>query len=180
MNTPDGTSTSNDTGPRRRWFQFRLRTLLIALIAVSIPLGWYLNRVRIQQQAVAEIRAAGGSVIYDWQVSDSYPTYPAWINAMTREPPWPRWLTSTLGDDYFYDAVEVHFMGREPGGVGYGDFQTDDAALARLHEPLGRLSNLKSVHLNTYHVTHEGLEQLEKALPNCNIIRVVRPDHSNS
>ena len=41
--------------PRRRWWQFRLRTLLVAVLLVSIPLAWVgysLNWIRQRRAAV--------------------------------------------------------------------------------------------------------------------------------
>jgi hypothetical protein len=44
-----------DSKPRRRWWQFRLRTLLIAVAVVSIPLTWVgyqLNWIRERHRAL--------------------------------------------------------------------------------------------------------------------------------
>jgi hypothetical protein len=50
--------------PRRRWLQFRLRTLLLAVTIIAALLGWRLYVWRAQQeqqrQAIAEIQARGG------------------------------------------------------------------------------------------------------------------------
>lgn len=53
-----------DFRPKRRWFQFSLRTLLILITAGSLWLGWYMFRWRQQQaqqkQAAAAVRQLGG------------------------------------------------------------------------------------------------------------------------
>lgn len=48
---------------RLRWFQFRLRTLLVAILLLSLPLswfGWRLEEARRQRKAVEAIRQMGG------------------------------------------------------------------------------------------------------------------------
>lgn len=53
--------------PRRRWLQFKLRTLLVAMVAACIPLAWLtmkLERTRRQRRAVVAIDNVGGNVWY--------------------------------------------------------------------------------------------------------------------
>lgn len=47
-------TTPNDEQPRRRWFQFRLRTLLVLTTVVAVGLGWFLRERRwvAEQQRV--------------------------------------------------------------------------------------------------------------------------------
>jgi hypothetical protein len=55
--------------PRRRWFRFGLRTMLVAVVALSIPLAWVgysLNWIRQRHEALAARR------VYDF--SDSAAT----------------------------------------------------------------------------------------------------------
>ena len=46
-------NTAEPKKPRRRWFQFRLRTLLIGMMLLSVPLGDVAHELRI----VAERKA---------------------------------------------------------------------------------------------------------------------------
>ena len=51
---------------RRRWFRFRLRTLLIAVTLLAVPLGyagWQAKISRDRAAAVAEVMGSGGMVI---------------------------------------------------------------------------------------------------------------------
>lgn len=50
---------------KRRWFQFRLRTILLLVILASLPLGrlgMRLDRIRRQQPAIVAVENAGGAV----------------------------------------------------------------------------------------------------------------------
>ncbi|HVX61727.1 MAG TPA: hypothetical protein VHC19_14025 [Pirellulales bacterium] len=50
---------------KRRWFQFRLRTILLLVIVASLalaPLGMRLDRIRRQQPAIVAVENAGGAV----------------------------------------------------------------------------------------------------------------------
>jgi hypothetical protein len=54
----------------RRRFQFSFRSLLVFLVAVSVPLGWFsweMAKARRQREAVEAIVAATGYVGYDYQ-----------------------------------------------------------------------------------------------------------------
>ena len=84
------------TSPRRRWFQFRLRTLLVLVVVLCLPLSWLaveLQRARRQYLVVQALRSHGATVHYDTRVS-------------TR--PRPFSLRRLLGDDFFchVDCVE--------------------------------------------------------------------------
>jgi hypothetical protein len=36
-----------ESKPKRRWFRFSLLTLFVFVLIISLPLGWYVNRLRI-------------------------------------------------------------------------------------------------------------------------------------
>lgn len=70
---PESTATS-----RRRWLQFRLRTLLLVTAVLCVPLAWVgvrMNQKRQERAVIAEIERLGGEVRYDWQ-SDGWPYKP--------------------------------------------------------------------------------------------------------
>lgn len=78
---------------RRRWFQFRLRTLLILMLVISCGLGWFayhLELARNRERAVAECGAAG---IYVYQYE---PT--AVGRVLRRWPALDNWVRTTFGD----------------------------------------------------------------------------------
>jgi hypothetical protein len=126
-----------------RWgFQFGVRSLLVLLVAVSVPLGWFaweLNKARRQREAVVRILELGGRVFYDYQ--DEYG------RRLNAEPGSPEWLRKLLGDDFFCEVVTVDCVLRK-----FGD---NDAR--RLQE----LTNLKRLLLGHTQITDKGLAHLQ-------------------
>ena len=57
---------------KRRWLQFRLRTILILLTVLAAGLSWMMYRLRAQRAAVQAIRDAGGDVDFHYAISDGY------------------------------------------------------------------------------------------------------------
>ena len=87
--------------PRRRWFRFSLRSLLLFVVLVGIPLGWLgskVNRARKQRAVVAELQKLGARFIYD-PVNE--------LGPKERQPSGPTWLIDLLGREYFDDVFQV-------------------------------------------------------------------------
>jgi hypothetical protein len=87
--------------PRRRWFQFRLRTLFVLMVLASIGLSWFavkMQQAKRQREAVEAIKSASGWVCYDfeWDGQDMIPD---------AVPQTPAWLRESLGDDFFSTVV---------------------------------------------------------------------------
>ncbi|MGE3410020.1 MAG: leucine-rich repeat domain-containing protein [Pirellulales bacterium] len=128
--------------PRRR-FRFSLRTLLVSIALLSLPLswiGWNMRQAARQRESVEEIRKEAGfeSIRYDWQ----YTSGPdgGW------RIPWPNWLRKQLGDDFFYRVVYVRSL-------------KTNAGLAHLEN----LQHLRELDLWTYdsEVTDAGLQHIK-------------------
>ena len=104
----------SDSKPRRR-FRVSLRALLIPVVLLSVPMGWFalkMQEAERQRRAVVAIQKAGGRVFYDYQLNEE-------LNLVVgAEPPAPPWLRELLGDDFFSDVVGVDFSNaRETSGV---------------------------------------------------------------
>ncbi len=102
MSQPDEISTSPPK-PKRRWYQFSLRTLLIFMLVCGVGLGFFgrkAEQVRRQRLAIAAIEKASGGVIWDFE----WIPYPKKASDVARVPTVWR---SLLGDDFFDKVVVV-------------------------------------------------------------------------
>jgi hypothetical protein len=149
--------------PKRRWLQFRLRSLFILVAVVAVPCGlfkWKWDRKQAERRAVAEIKQAGGSVIYDREV-DGKDTAPG-----------PACLRAILGDDWFaevkhvktnlYPAFDIdHFhalKGLQTLWIwGHDSEHFTDADFAFLTE----MNDLEELMLNGVHFTDAGVSTIK-------------------
>ncbi len=87
---------------KRRWLQFSLRSLLLAVLIVAIGMAAWIvpikNRAQRQKEAVDAILKGGGFVVYDYQ------EYGERIHEDAK-PPGPDWLRKLLGDDVFTNVI---------------------------------------------------------------------------
>jgi hypothetical protein len=161
---------------------------------VAVALGLWVNSAERQRRAVAAIRAAGGSVVYDWEAQEWHST----------DLPGPDWLCRQLGVDYF-DDVAAAGLSSDAGDsdvahlsqltdvsfVVLQDTKVSDSSLAHLTRltslkvlwldrsqvtdaglaHLTGLKRLESLTLERTQVTDAGCERLQQALPNCKIER---------
>ncbi len=102
--------------PCRRWFQYSLRSFLILLTALAVWLGFVVNRAREQREAVKEIEAVGGNVIYDWELSYLPAASPIDLDPDAISPG-PGWLRRLVGDEFFQDVGVVFLAGPEASAL---------------------------------------------------------------
>ncbi len=82
-----------DFKPKRRWFQFSLKSLLLVTTASAAGMGWIVHeRQECQhgQKAIATVKEHNGSLVYE----------KSWFDR-------PKWLRPILGDDSFRSVTEV-------------------------------------------------------------------------
>jgi Leucine-rich repeat (LRR) protein len=156
--------TTPSPKPKRRWFQFSLRTLLVFVLLVSIGLSWFgvkMQKARRQKEAVKAIEKAGGEVLYDYGLGAPF----------ADEPSVPKWARALLGDDFFLDVVGVWGNLRDFGDdkatylkrltgletLSLTNTQITDAAFRHLEG----LTNLEDLDLSGTQVTDAALEHLE-------------------
>ena len=103
--------------PQRRWAQFSLGSMLLAVTALCVWLALHTRAVELQRKAVAGILELKGQCFYDYQLrpEGAYGNQP---------PPGPAWLRERLGIDHFANV----------DGVVLWDPQNVGPALRRLKE----------------------------------------------
>ncbi len=173
-------SSMDDSRPsksRRPWLRFSLRALLVLVLLLSVPLGWFswkMDRAREQREVVEGISELGGYIIYDYEFDETGELI--W----EAEPTTPAWLRKWLGDDFFCDVTRVgcsstHFTDAELEhlkgltnlkSLHLKSMQVTDAGL----EHLKGLTNLKELWLLNTQATEDGVKKLQEALPDCEII----------
>ena len=163
------------TKPKRRFFQFGLRTLLLFMLVVCVTLGWKVERARKQREAVSWIQQSGGTVIYDYEILRSVRNGRSHSKVASNpkpSPPGPKWLRELVGIDFVDDVVMVF--------LDHGGKITDVTPLAGLKNlerldlcqspvsdltPLAGMKNLQSLWLSESQVSDltplAGLKNLE-------------------
>lgn len=115
--------------PRRRWLQFGLRSLLLITTVFGVWLGIHMKRVRRQKEAVQAIREFGGWVHYDFQEIAGKPFE---FDARTK-PRVPDWLLARLGEDFFFDVVDVNLVYAYDSGEREANATLTNAAMPHLN-----------------------------------------------
>jgi Leucine Rich repeat len=117
--------------PWWRYARFGVRGLLASVLVIGGWLGWLAHRARVQRDAAAAIKWAGGSLLYDSQLNHD-------------EPRWPRWLGDFIGVDHLDHIALVNL-------------RSDDAMLVHVE----RLDCLERLSLDGSLVSDSGLMHLE-------------------
>jgi hypothetical protein len=86
----------------RQWRPVRwsVRVTVVAVLLIGGGLGWWLRSVRLQREAVEAVDKAGGHTQYDWEFKDGE-------FLENTGPPWPEWMVSRLGTDWFSRVAVV-------------------------------------------------------------------------
>ncbi len=171
--------------PRRRWLQFSLRTLMVVVLLVALPLGWIgilLERSREQERVLGHFRKYEpiASSRYGYVVTLGFSGNP-YVAGLRSVP--------IAGPN---DADMVHLKGfKKLECLSLGGSDVTDAGLRDIGEltslkalslydtrisdsglnHLKKLTNLKVLNVGKTGVTSDGVASLQKALPNCEIRR---------
>lgn len=141
---------------RRSWIRGTFGTAAV----IATCLGWWVYTARSQREAVAAIRALGGTIIY--------------ADDMPFQDPWPPvlWLERKLGHDYTSPVGMVNLGGRRVGNKDL-EFLAQLRGLRALRldgadidddtlKMIGRLRRLEELSLSDTHITDAGLAHLSK------------------
>jgi hypothetical protein len=136
---------------KRRWFQFRLRTLLILMLVISCGLGWFayhLQLARNRERAIAECSQAE-AYVYQYE-----PT--ALGRLLRRWPALDNWVQTTFGDSLL----------STPSAVSAIHIQNDRVEF--LKSRLKLFPSLKSVSLG--YADRETAAAIREEFPNVEIV----------
>jgi hypothetical protein len=165
--------------PRRRWFQYSLRSFLVFMTAFAVWLGILAERARQQREAVKAIEALGGKVTYDFQIIgvpyNGNPDPPHTVNRIFRpdaDPPGPIWLRRLIGDEFFQEVHAVSFVEPSLGTLIPPVTEPTESDILETIPCLQRLTGLKRVEVSK-HRHHNAALQLKAALPDCEIMSFV-------
>jgi len=165
--------------PKRklRWYQYSLRTLFILMFLVACASSWLavkMQQARRQKEIVDAVYRMGGCVQYDYQ-------WKVYIEFTNPEPPVrPFWLCKILGRDFFCDVKFVDLSSlkdtcldldmlnglKEVKGLDLHNTRISDNELICL----GGFRELEYLNVEDTNVTDAGVKDLQKALPNCDIV----------
>ena len=151
-----------ETPRKRPWWRYlrlSVKGLMLVILAVAGCLGWWLHLARVQRQAVAAIRAAGGSITYEWDVPSAPGT-----------PGWRRWVAEHVDVDLTSSVVQASLSPRcgdsemaqlaqfdRLESLDVGGASVTDAGMASL----GRLTRLRFLYLQDLPITDAALVHLE-------------------
>lgn len=143
---------SSPSAPRRRWFRFSLRTLLlvaplIAILISYVGVRWY--RSYVETQAVRAISRHGGTIQRDKEG-----------RIILVEIPGDKLTDETLDElvPYMANLPTLETL------ILHGPFVTDEGLA-----PVARLTQLKRLHLINMEVSSSAIASLKKGRPNLEI-----------
>ncbi len=128
--------------PKRRWYQYSLRTLFVVMTLFAIACSWYayeMHKAAKRRAAIEEIEKLTGEVDY----------YDASESSTLGEPPgWFSWLRRYYGDEHLGNALAVDLSYEQ---------EVTDGWLANLKV----LKNIEHLSLWNTHITDTGLDNLK-------------------
>ena len=135
--------------PKRRWFQYSLRTLLVLVAAIGVVLATVVIPAVRQRRAVERVRALDGWIGYDYRF------HVDGTEDADASPPGPEWLRGLIGEDFFQTVVLVQFPGSWQ--LDHAKHVTDQEL-----EALVDLPKLRSLTLSMTSVEGAGLKHLRR------------------
>jgi internalin A len=139
--------------PRRSWFRFSIRAMMLLVLAAAVVQGWQVNKARKQRAAVAAIQRSGGWAHYDYEFKNGKLT--------PGQSPWaPLWLRKMVGDELFQNVRQVSLVYDNSTGKRFDNRNVD--ACDDLLKQIARLPGLRELLLKESQATDEGLRQIGK------------------
>ena len=152
--------------PRRRWYQFSLRTLLLFVLLCAIPCSWFsveLRKFERHRRAYQQL---------EWDIyttsADEFPSHIGWLHKLLGHEESYDFGMLVFNNDAAIDdntlASVAQFENLEQLWLN-GDITITDAGL----EHLKGLKHLEDLSLGDASVSPEAVRKLREALPGCKI-----------
>jgi internalin A len=148
----------------RRRLRISVRGMMVLVLIVGAGLGWVIYRARVQREAGAAIKRAGGDFEYSWQWSNGLPVFPP------PKPPWPEWVRQRLGPDLLDTVTYVNLTGQRCDDESLRaacrlpwllELQVQNTSASDLAVgDIGNLKNLQHLVLNQKNITARTLRQV--------------------
>ncbi len=156
--------------PKRRWFQFRLRTLLVLVCLASGVfrwVGWELDQRRREKVAIAWVEEMGGKVSFDFK--DSSGVEKSWLER-TKDIWLGKSVVSVSSQSMVVNSDLLPLSALKNLTILYLRTSASDLS------PLADLKRLKYLDLYETKVTRERIDELKLALPTCLILTDLATD----
>jgi hypothetical protein len=143
---------------------------MLAILALGLCLGYWVNRAHEQRRAVAAVKAWGGWVHYADEFAmgpvnvpqGSYLWKPSWGTLTPGKGPlWPGWLRRWLGDEYLRDLVHVSLFVDVQNGMATAP-GLDKSPVDDMLQALGSQSGVRTLQLGGNTVTEKGLASVAR------------------
>lgn len=128
----------------------------------AVGLGWKMNQVRLQREAVRVLVTTGAFVAYDYEYDQNGG------RRFGASPSGPAWLRRCLGDDFFAGVVSVSMDSRgaeeEEARIDRAPVKSEKTSHVRLPTPhltpLWQLPGLQSLSLSCYWIREQEMAEL--------------------
>lgn len=142
---------------RQYWVRLTVRGLIVLALITGAGLGWIARNARIQRDAVAAIKSAGGWCWYDWETGVGENNDDG-IWMPLSKPDWQEWLEAWIGEGYFGDVAWVTLYNNQEESMSESRKRGLDATLANM----GCFSRLEKLELVGTQADDEALANFKR------------------
>ena len=162
--------TEKSAKPHRRRLQFSLRTLLVVVTVLTVPVGWVgwkRGQVRKQRPTITWVEEMGGNVSFRSRIGTDERS---WWEELT-----DKWFGGTVRFVSLEDTQVSDLSPLSPladlKSLRFIDLQNTQVSNL---SPLAELKSLEVLWLQSTRVSDEQVQKLRQALPNCKISHSIR------